>query len=177
MFNNLFFSSSSSIFCEIVTIVVCGNNIKYLPVSFICVVVLAPFLSLLSFWTCTSIFWFVFTTSFIFGSSFVIIFSSICGIMSFTWIKLFFSVPISTNAACIPGIISFIIPEYIFPSFLSCLHSSLLSYNSTIFPFSITAIVSFSFFLSTTISIILHSFPYFNYICSWHNQFRYLTNL
>ena len=41
----------------------------YLPVNFICVDVLAPFLSLLSFRTCTNIFWFNFTTSFIGGSS------------------------------------------------------------------------------------------------------------
>ena len=75
-----------------------------------CVDVLAPFFSLLSFLICISIFSPDFTTSFIFLSILFSIFSSTCGTTSFTCIKLFFSVPISTNAACIPGTISLTIP-------------------------------------------------------------------
>ena len=112
-FISLSCSFLSSIFWDIVIISVFGINAIYLLGRFMCVDTLAPFWRLLSFFTCTNIFCPSFITSLmsislwfswffmLFCSFFSLTFSSI----SFRCIKLFFSVPMSTNADCIPFII------------------------------------------------------------------------
>ena len=53
-FFNLSCSASFSIFCEIVIISVLGISTIYFPGKLICVDILAPFFSLLSFLICTN---------------------------------------------------------------------------------------------------------------------------